>query len=58
MVRIERQHPDHAEGLFAALSDDRIYAFLDDGRPESVEAVRQRILRLMRGAPTECREIC
>ena len=53
MVRIEPQHPDHAEGLFAALCDPRIYAFLDDAPPQSIEAVRQRIHRLIAGPPPE-----
>ena len=51
MVRIEKQSPEHAVGLFAALSDERTYAFLDERPPASVEAVRDRIVRLAAGAP-------
>jgi ribosomal-protein-alanine N-acetyltransferase len=48
-VRIEPQQPDHAEGLFAALADPRIYRFLDDAPPASVAALRARIERQARG---------
>ena len=47
------QGPDHAEGLFAALTDPRIYAFLDGDPPGSVEEVRDRVERLMAGGPPD-----
>ncbi len=56
MVRIEPQHPDHAEGLFAALSDYRIYAFLEDRPSESLEAIRHRVRLVMPGALVDCAE--
>lgn len=51
MVHIEPQSSRHAPGLFAALSDERTYTFLDERPPTSVEAVRERIERLREGAP-------
>ena len=53
MVRIELQSPHHAPGLFAALSDERTYAFLDERPPTSITAVRERIEHLRRGAPAD-----
>ena len=55
-VRIEPQVREHAEGLFAALQDERIYKHLDDGPPESVQALSERIGRLLQGAPADCPE--
>jgi RimJ/RimL family protein N-acetyltransferase len=49
-VRIELQMPAHADGLFTALQDERIYTFLDDEPPVSVEALKARIGRLLAGA--------
>ncbi|MDT0684183.1 GNAT family N-acetyltransferase [Roseicyclus sp. F158] len=48
---IEPQDPSHADGLYAALRDRRIYTFLDQEPPTSVEGVRERIERIGRGAP-------
>lgn len=53
MVRIEPQSAHHAPGLFAALSDERTYAFLDERPPTSIATVRERIERLRRGAPAD-----
>jgi len=50
-VRIEIQSEAHAQGLFDALGDARIYEFLDEEAPKSVMAVRDRIRRLGAGAP-------
>lgn len=52
-VRLEPQTPDHAEGLFAVLADPRVHSFLDSDPPPDVEAVRDRILRLMTGGPPD-----
>ena len=56
-VALARQHPEHAKGLYAALQDPRIYAFLDEQPPSSVGDVRERIVRLMAGAPPDGSEI-
>ncbi len=55
-IHIEPQAVEHAAGLFAALQDPRIYEHLDDGPPLSVEAVADRIGRLLQGAPKDCGE--
>jgi len=49
LTRLEAQRPAHAPGLFAALSDRRIYDFLDEGPPASVEDMRATILRRLDG---------
>lgn len=51
------QRPDHAEGLYEALTDPRIHTFLDGEPPASVEAVRQRIETLQQGGPADASEI-
>lgn len=56
VVRIELQALAHAEGLYEALQDERIYTFLDELPPKSVEAVRERTKRLLAGAPVESGE--
>jgi len=56
-VTLARQHPEHAEGLYAALRDPQIYAFLDGGPPRSVDDVRERIERLTEGCPPDGSEI-
>lgn len=56
-VRIEPQSAAHADGLFEAIRDERIYEFLDDAPPKSVKAVRERIERLLAGAPETSGEI-
>ena len=43
------QTPDHARGLFAALSDPRIYTHLDEAPPLSVKAVEDLIRRVSAG---------
>lgn len=50
------QVPDHAPGLFAALSDPRIYTHLDEAPPISVKAVEDHIRRVSAG-PADGREI-
>ncbi|MEP5937165.1 MAG: GNAT family N-acetyltransferase [Erythrobacter sp.] len=55
-IRIEPQAVEHAAGLFAALRDARIYEHLDEGPPASVEAVADRIARLLQGSPKDCGE--
>lgn len=56
-VKIEAQIAAHADGLYDALRDERIYKFLDEAPPKSVEAVRERIERLLLGAPASSGEI-
>lgn len=53
MTRIEPQSPDHAEGLFAALSDPAIYRWLDEAPPESLLALRARLERLQSGGSAD-----
>ena len=48
-VSLEPLSVAHAPCMFAVLSDPAIYEFLDDRRPESLEAVRERYLMLERG---------
>ena len=52
-VRIEPQAPYHADGLYAALQDRRIYSFLDQEPPTAVKVLRERIERLSMGAPAD-----
>jgi RimJ/RimL family protein N-acetyltransferase len=56
-VRIEPQIAAHADGLYDALQDERIYKFLDDAPPNSVGAVRERIERLLQGPPASSGEV-
>ncbi len=57
VIRIEPQKIAHAEGLYLALQDRRIYEFLDDKAPDSIQAVRQRIEWLLVGAPASSGEV-
>ncbi len=50
-VTIEPQAPSHAGALYDVLRDLQIYTFLDDLPPSSAEALEQRIIRLLEGAP-------
>lgn len=52
-IRIETQTPDHAGGLFAALSDPRVYTHLDEDPPSSVSELRARLERLTAGGPPD-----
>ena len=52
-ISLETQVPDHAQGLFTALQDPRIYRFLDEDAPATIDAVRQRIIRLSKGGPPD-----
>ena len=54
---IEKQDPSHAEGLWVALADPRIYRFLDDAPPSDREQLRQRLLRLALGGSADGSEI-
>ena len=56
-ITLEPQNTTHAEGLFAALSDSRIFRYLDENPPLSVTAVKNRIARLMAGGPPDGSEI-
>ena len=53
---IEPLDVQHVDGLFAALSDGRVYAFLDEGPPASRQWLRERIERLKAGGPLDRRE--
>ena len=53
MTRIEPQETHHAEGLFQALSDPRIYDFLDEGPPASRDWLLNRIEKLKSGGPPD-----
>lgn len=55
-ITIKHQTAEHAQGLFLALQDKRIYQFLDDKPPNSIEALRGVIERRMRGAPASTGE--
>lgn len=48
-VKIARQVPDHARGLFDALTDPRIYEFLDGGPPKDAQSITKRITRQAKG---------
>ncbi|HZM05031.1 MAG TPA: GNAT family N-acetyltransferase, partial [Candidatus Saccharimonadales bacterium] len=51
-LELELLAPEHAEALFDGLSDKRLYTFIDDEPPISLEALRQRYERLaMRRSP-------
>ncbi|MGV8856024.1 MAG: GNAT family N-acetyltransferase [Devosia sp.] len=52
-IRIIPQQGGHAEGLYQALLDPRIYACLEGAPPLSVDAMRERIARQRRGAPAD-----
>jgi [ribosomal protein S5]-alanine N-acetyltransferase len=45
-LELELLTPEHAEALFDGLSDKRLYTFIDDEPPISLEALRQRYERL------------
>jgi RimJ/RimL family protein N-acetyltransferase len=45
-LALERLAPGHADALFHGLSDKRLYAFIDDEPPLSLEALRGRYARL------------
>lgn len=49
---IETLRPEHAPALFAALSDPRVYAYIDERPPESPAALARRYEQLERGAPS------
>jgi RimJ/RimL family protein N-acetyltransferase len=44
---------DHADALFAGLSDSRLYAFIDDSPPQTIEQLRQRYQRLERRSSSD-----
>ena len=44
-VTLERRTRAHAEALFAVLAEPRLYQYLDEAPPESVEALRQKLAR-------------
>jgi [ribosomal protein S5]-alanine N-acetyltransferase len=44
-VRLEPRAARHAQDLFALLSDPSLYKFLDEGPPESKQALAQRFAR-------------
>lgn len=44
-LRLAPTAPEHAEAMFAVLSDERIYTFLEGGPPESVERLAARYAR-------------
>ena len=50
-LRIEPLAPDHAEGLVAALDDDRVGRYIGGPDVTPIEALRTRIARLLEGAP-------
>lgn len=52
-ITLEPQDPAHAAGLYDALRDPRIYAFLDEEPPISIQALRDRLVRLSKGAPVD-----
>lgn len=49
-VVLEPLVPAHADLLYEPLQDDRLYHFIDEERPSSVEALRQRYAFLAAGA--------
>lgn len=55
-ISLALQTPDHAPGLFAALSDPRIYTHLDEAPPRSVKAVEDHIRRVSAG-PADGRDL-
>ncbi len=44
-MMLEPRTTAHAEALFAVLADPRLYAFLDEAAPVSVDALRQKLAR-------------
>lgn len=50
-LRIEPLAPEHAEGLFTALDDDRVGTYIGGPDVTTIEALRTRINRLSEGAP-------
>jgi len=56
-VKLVPQDLSHAQGLFQALSDPKIYEFLDEELPENVDVVRRRIVQLQRGVSKDGTEI-
>ena len=56
-LTIEVLHPGHAAPLFPALSDPRLYAYVEERPPKSEAALAQRYAQLERGAPEGSGEI-
>jgi len=50
-LRIEPLAPQHPEGLFAALNDDRVGRYIGGHEVTTLDALRARIVRLLDGAP-------
>jgi RimJ/RimL family protein N-acetyltransferase len=50
-LTIEPLREDHAEALYSALSDERVGTYLGGPDVESLEWLRDRITRLLAGAP-------
>ena len=47
-LELELLTPDHAEALFHGLRDKRLYTFIDDEPPVSLEALRRRYEMLLK----------
>ena len=41
-LRLDPSRKEHANAMFAGLSDDRLYRFIPDVPPASIEALRAR----------------
>lgn len=50
-LRLEVLRPDHADRVFADFGDERIYTFIPERPPVSVEALRDRYRRMAAGPP-------
>jgi RimJ/RimL family protein N-acetyltransferase len=53
-LRLETLRPDHAQGLFDALADPRVYEHIRDAPPESVAALTAQFSRWASGPPADC----
>ncbi|MBE7939040.1 MULTISPECIES: GNAT family N-acetyltransferase [Ramlibacter] len=51
-LRLEALTEDHAAAMWAALSDERLYAYITEPRYPSVQALQARYRRLAAGSPS------
>ncbi len=56
-ISLEPLRPEHAEDIFASLSDPDAYRFISDEPPGSVEELRERYSRQVVGYSTDRREV-
>ncbi|CAM3973561.1 GNAT family N-acetyltransferase [Mesobacillus zeae] len=56
-IKLEALKDSHASSLYGVLKDDKIYTFIPEGPPESLEVLMQKFSRLAKGAPEHIPEV-